>query len=197
MSSISTLLDRRTHELHRLSRERQRLVAQQQKAEDEIAGLGKALILAEKCLASQVVVKSSIEQLVTALLTAVFDEPIEFVFTEKLDAIGDVVGLSPTITRRGRAYPYSRQGGGLSNLMGFGIRLSYMLLIQQGSPVLLLDEPNINLDRDKWRRLIEFVEDLTSNIDLQILMISHTDARFATSYGFDLRNRTNRVKAVV
>jgi len=152
--------------------------------EKEAEVLGEAILLATAALKSQEDSKTHIETLVTSLMTYVMGEPLALKFEEKLSPEEEVVGLIPFLIWAETSLPYSQQGGGATNLMSFGIRLACLLLQRDLNPLLLLDEPSMNLDLDRWDRLIEFIEDLASKTGIQIIMISHTPASFTSVYKF-------------
>lgn len=156
-----------------------------------------AIALTDLCIKKQSDAKKHIEGLTSALLTYVFSEPVKFSLDPVMDSEGkNITGLTPRISIEGASRHFSKEGGGATNLMSFAIRIACLLLKPELSPVLLLDEPNVNLDHDKQERLVEFLLDLTDKKELQIISISHGVHTLPEVYRFSKSKGKTKVKRV-
>lgn len=175
---------------------KKQLTAQIEAKEQSITKYADAIALADVCIQRQADVKKHIETLASALLTHVFQEPIKFMLEQVTDSDGNLTGLTPMIVEEGVARPYAKQGGGATNLMSFAIRIACLLLKPELSPVLFLDEPNVNMDVDKQERLVEFLLDLVNHHPLQIIAVTHGQHVFQEVYRFSKTGGKTKIKKV-
>ncbi len=66
--------------------------------------------------------------------------------------------------------------------MGFAIQLAFLLIRKDLSPVMILDEPFINLDRVRWELLIEFLQDLQRDISFQLICVTNESIKFPQTF---------------
>lgn len=70
--------------------------------------------------------------------------------------------------------PISENGGGLVDLIAFGLRLACLMLIKpRPRKVLVLDEPFRFISANYRSGLTELLETLCEELDLQIIMVTH------------------------
>ena len=160
------------------------------KAQDSLADLTnritlhlEAISLCEKCLEEQSDIRKYIEEQVTALLQKVFSYSYSFQFLAILREDGvSLKGLKPQVVKDGVADDPKTYGGGVQNVVSFALRLIYLLFTKRLSKVLILDEPLLNLNEEKWVPLLEFIVDLQKHFKVQIIVITHADVEFPTTY---------------
>lgn len=125
--------------------------------------------------------QTKIEALVTRGLQTIFEDnlsfhvvqevkanrvQVQFVVRTELDG-GEIVE-TPVMDAR---------GGGLAATVGFLLRLVVLLLSGNREPhVLMLDETFAHLSADYEPRLAEFIREIVDQTDLQIVMVTHSDA---------------------
>lgn len=191
-----TKLEWRSEQLKSLKKTRAGLKAGLEDLAREVIELQDSLAVCDVCIREQVSVKSYIEELTTALLTFVFQEPIRFELTPGYDDAGNMNSLTPQIDRWGVARGYAKEGGGATNLMSFAIRIACLMLKTELSPILFLDESNLNIDKDKQERLILFLEDLASKKNLQIIAITHSDMLFPQTLRVTIKRKKAKIRVV-
>lgn len=133
----------------------------------------RAIELAGLCVTEKVRVKEDIEELATLALRAVFGDKYRFELAVEQGADGVVSGLSPTIWEWDDADSPTEFGGGVSNVASLAVRTVFVLLDRDMSPIMVLDEPNVNLDVPKWERFVAFMDDLVSGVGAQVLIVTH------------------------
>lgn len=162
--------------------------ARQEDLEDQITRTEEAITLARYCVRERAKVKDDIEQLVTSMIQSIFGPEFRFELEETFK--DDLpYGYKPLIWEDDNPDDPSDQGGGIRNITGLGIRLVFLLLLAQTpenpdglAPILLLDEPNVNLDSDKWPKWVEFMQSLQKDVDLQLVAITHSGTEFPDTF---------------
>lgn len=116
-----------------------------------------------------------IEQIVTDLITHVFGEQYRFVFDVSVER--GKPALTPLIEKNGQQVsPKDEMGGGLMDVLSLGLRMALWSLDQQTvAPVLVLDEPGKYLDRSRVPLFGEALRQLSEQLGLQIIMVTHLD----------------------
>lgn len=120
-------------------------------------------------------IQERIAGVVTAALESVFDDPYTFriVFeTKRNQTEGRLVFM-----RDGQEIdPMTGAGGGVMDVASFAIRVA-ALLLENGAvnPVLILDEPFKFVSAEYRERIGAFIERLSSEFDLQIIMVTHIE----------------------
>ena len=144
---------------------------------------GRAVELAKLCVSERGKVKDDIEALATDMLKALFGDHYSFEFQAVIDKKdGTLTGLRPLVFEYDDGDDPAEFGGGVCNITSLAIRTVFVLLKQELTPVLILDEPNTNLDAEKWDAWVAFMQDLCKDVDLQIIAVTHSDALFPTTY---------------
>jgi ABC-type glutathione transport system ATPase component len=153
--------------------------------ENQITDIQQAVDLAKLCLRERSKIKEDIEQLATLMLQAIFDDSYTFelrpVYADD-NPENALVGLKPLILENGVADEPKNYGGGARNIVGFAVQLAFLLVRKDLSPVMILDEPFINLSKTKWDKLIQFIEDLQQDIDFQLIMITHSGIQLPQTF---------------
>ena len=169
--------------LTRLSHELELEQAKLQREEEAIqAALAKKALLEE---ASQIVnsiaediqhrAHEHVSQVVTRCLQAVFtDDAYEFkiLFERKRGKTE-----ARLVFYRGdlEIDPLKAAGGGPVSVAAFGLRLACLLLSKpRKRRILCLDEPFSNLSRDYLPNLVELLEQLTIELGVQMIIVSHS-----------------------
>ena len=156
------------------------VIAKHRQEEVEILG---AITLCELCLAKQTDIKQYIEEQLTALLQAVFERPYKFYFNCVYRADGvSLKGLEPIVELGKTIAAPEEYGDGVQTIVSFALRLIFLIFSQLKEKVVVLDEPFVNLSQALWPNLIAFITDLQEFLDVQILLITHVNSEFPTTY---------------
>jgi DNA repair ATPase RecN len=141
---------------------------------------GKALedsgvILQEIAVQTQRELEFRISHLVTCALEAVFDDPYEF--RVHFDIKRGQTSVSFGFFRDGfEVDPMNGAGVGAVDVASFALRLSVLGLIGgKVDRVLILDEPFKHLSVDLQDRAGEILRDLSHEMGVQVIMITHED----------------------
>jgi len=113
-----------------------------------------------------------ISELVTLALAGVFERPYEFKveFTQRRNR----TECDMYFIRNGeRVNPTIASGGGPLNIASFALQTSIWSL-KKTRPVLFLDEPFRFLSRGLQDKAVEILKQISSKLNLQILMITHS-----------------------
>lgn len=139
--------------------------------------------------------QTTIEELVTRGLTTIFGEDISFhVVQTQRGKTPEVKFLVKSAGATGQTIETSvmdSRGGGLAAVVGFLLRLVILLLkTGRNNRVLILDESFSHVSSEYERPLAEFLKELVDKTDVQIILVTHSDAfsEFA-----DKRYRLNTV----
>jgi DNA repair exonuclease SbcCD ATPase subunit len=119
--------------------------------------------------------KSSIEELVTRCLDAVFPEnryKFNLVFEKKRDQTEARIVLTDGA---GNEYdPLRNNGGGVADVIAFALRLATLMLrVPQPAKVLVLDEPFRCVSENHRQRIADLLFSLASELGFQIIMVTH------------------------
>lgn len=158
-----------------------------------IAELASAIELCKLSLKDRTKVKEDIEQLATLMLQALFDEDHRFEFVPVHDN-EVLVGLKPQIYHFDTPNEPRKFGGGVRNVVSFAVRMLFVVLKKELSPIMILDEPFVNLDHEKWQKLIAFIEDLQRDLQIQIIMVTHSGNEFPQTFEVRKPNKISIVK---
>lgn len=125
--------------------------------------------------------QTQIEELVTRGLTSIFGENISFhVVQTQRGKTPEVKFLVKSQGAAGQTIETSvmdARGGGLAAVVGFLLRLVILLLkTGRNNRVLVLDESFSHVSAEYERPLAEFLKELVDKTDVQIIMITHSDA---------------------
>lgn len=149
------------------------------------------------CLEDEINLKDHAEDIANAFLKALFHEEATYTLAPKLSKDGVTVeGVSPMVTFNGLTLPPHGHGGGCGNCVGLAHRFLWLWLHPELTPFLFLDEPIVNSDIEKWERLEQLILDLNKDIPVGIMVITHSGARFQTTYQVTQSNGVSRVHKV-
>ena len=113
-----------------------------------------------------------LEELVSAALSIVFDEPYEF-HISRSDSL--TKSEARMLFRRNKMLvdPMDAAGGGVVDVAAFALRLGCILL-QKGTPrLLILDEPFKFVSKNYLPRVQELLHHLSSKYEFRIIMVTH------------------------
>jgi len=125
--------------------------------------------------------QTTIEQLVTRGLNAIFGDDLNLSFHVVQTQRGktpEVKFLVKSSMANGRAVEtpvMDARGGGLAAVVGFLLRLVVQLL-GKTDPVLILDESFSHVSAEFERPLAEFIKELIDKTRAQIILVTHSDA---------------------
>jgi DNA repair exonuclease SbcCD ATPase subunit len=125
--------------------------------------------------------QSQIEEMVTRGLTTIFGEDISFhVVQTQRGKTPEVKFLVKSNGAAGQTIETSvmdSRGGGLAAVVGFLLRLVILLLkTGRNNRVLVLDESFSHVSAEFERPLAEFLKELVEKTDVQIILVTHSDA---------------------
>lgn len=133
-------------------------------------------IIAEVAQAVQQHVHAQVSRIVSRCLEAVFPDPytFEIFFEEKRGKTEARLAF----VRDGIEYdPVTAAGGGVCDVAAFGLRLAALVLSRpRRRRLLVLDEPFRMISRNYAPAVRELLEDLSAELDLQIVMVTHDPA---------------------
>lgn len=120
-------------------------------------------------------VHKRVSDLVTRCLQVVFDETYEFRFD--FDRKRNKTQATPVLVRDGvEVDPMSASGGGVVDVIAFGLRLSGVLLTRPPlRRLLVLDEPFRFVSAEYRPRVRQLVELLSKETGVQVVMVTHID----------------------
>lgn len=145
---------------------------------DQLELVEESISLCNKALEQRVNLRKDIEELVTLALQEMFGEDYAFELQDVLNKDNELVGLKPMIVVGQTAHNPDDFGGGVRNIVGTMIRLSFLLIRDDIAPVQVLDEPNINLSKENWDVWYDFLKKLQEDVDFQMIVISHSGVEF-------------------
>jgi DNA repair exonuclease SbcCD ATPase subunit len=169
-----------------LAQEARRVSAARERADQAVASLGKAMeahetaqrvasLLVAVADAARDAVRLRVEHVVTLLLRAVIGPHMSFRFD--VDVKRGQVEMVPEVGYlRGGSTSWRRLndvGGGVVDLVAFGLRLSILAMSPGVRPVLIADEPFRHVSADRMPALSRVVRALADRLGMQIIVISH------------------------
>jgi len=125
--------------------------------------------------ATQKQLEFHISGLVSSALSAVWDNPYEFVleFVQKRGK----TEAELWIERDGeRMKPLDAAGGGVVDIISLALRMAFWSLTKTSRPLLLLDEPLKQLSADKQSKASDMLKSISEKLGIQILMVTHEKA---------------------
>ena len=125
----------------------------------------------------------------TRLLQHVMGESYGFVFEPRLER--GRPGLEPCILKNELAIsPRDETGGGVLDVISLGLRIAlWAVSAERHSPLFLLDEPGKFLDRSRVPALAEALEEIVSQMALQVVCVTHLDDLEALGLSYHIRQR--------
>ena len=190
INTVQAIYDREHSALKRLELSRDNI-------EDSLSIYEEAASLCEACITQSLDVKEYIEQQVTILLQQVFGEAYSFHFEPVYAENGvSLKGLRPRIQEGDVIDDPKNHGDGIRNVVSFALRLTFLILNRHISKVIVLDEPLVNLNEEKWQYIVEFLNELQTYFDIQIIIITHARAEFPTLYEVSRPSKISLVRQV-
>lgn len=151
--------------------------------EGEISTLEKVVIFLNSLGESrQNEAQTTIEELVTRGLQMIFDDSLSFHIVPVVKASANGVEFYVRSSHDGHVLEtpvLDSRGGGLAATVGFLLRVVVMLLSQRvssSSLLLVLDETFAHVSDDYLESLGQFLQELVTRTDVQILMVTHQEA---------------------
>jgi DNA repair exonuclease SbcCD ATPase subunit len=132
-------------------------------------------IIREVGLKTQQQLQYHISEITSLALGAVYDDPYQLVaeFVQRRNKTE-----CDLLFERGgeRMDPLAASGGGAVNIAAFALRVaSWSMLHPRSNNVLVLDEPFGNVSVDLLPRVSEMVQQISSKLGLQIIMVTHAE----------------------
>lgn len=114
-----------------------------------------------------------ISELVNLALTAIFDDPYEFIVEFELKR--GQTECTMLFSRDGYVFnPLDAAGGGVVDVASFALRLTCLTLIRpKPRNLLVLDEPFRFLSESLQPKAANLLKELSERLEIQILMITH------------------------
>lgn len=159
----------------RRSTAEERTAAESLRAELGLLETG-ARIVQEVAAAVQKSAHAQVSRIVSRCLESVFPDPYAFeIFFEQKRGKTEA---RLAFVRDGREYdPVSAAGGGVCDVAAFGLRLAALMLSRpRRRPFLSLDEPFRMISRNYAPAVRRLLVDLSAEMNLQILMVTHDPA---------------------
>lgn len=174
-----------------LAQEKRRLNSYQEQLSNKqslIAHLQKSIKLCELCLQEQVSIFEHIEEIENEFLR-VFDDDLQFKFETafKTDKV-TVSGYNPSISNAGNG---NRPSEGQRTVGSLGLRTQFLKL-KPISQVLILDEYLADVAPALTQQLIE----LLTELGVQVVLATHQNVAFSTTYEVTKRNKISEVKRI-
>lgn len=131
-------------------------------------------ILQEIAAGVQQSAHEQIARIVAKCLETVFDTPYGFrvVFEQKR---GKTEARLAFVRDGAERDPLTECGGGVCDVAALGLRIAALMLARPAvRRLLVLDEPLKHLSRDHAPRIRELLEQLAADLELQIIVVTHT-----------------------
>lgn len=207
LSSLETLLRQRRTRFERRLGEAKGVSTRLKETRQEIEDLSTLKEAAEEAIGvlnsfadtRQKDVLAKIEGLVTEGLQTVFGDDLSFHAVQttrgKL-ASTEFVVRSTTGGQSVETSIMDARGGGVAAVAGFLLRLILLMLRHDARPVLFLDETFAQLSAEYEPRLAEFIGELVERTNVQIVMVTHSDAFSDTAgviYRFGLKDGVSKI----
>lgn len=131
-------------------------------------------IVNEVMLSTQNQVKEFIENITTTALQVVFGNKYSFVIDYEIKRNNSEASIY--IVHDGLKLSMDEVGGGVLDIVAIGLRLALWSISKHIQPILILDEPGKHVSQDKQGVFAEMLKKISEMFNLQIIVISHTDA---------------------
>jgi len=152
-----------------------RLERTQSSIEKEITLHEEAVKLCTYVLEARTDLLVHIEDMITSMIQASFDVGYKFRIDKTYKVDGSTIsGVKFVVTfEDGEPEDVLDNGGGMQNLISFGLRLAFTLLQDELSPVIILDEPWVNLS--SIEPVVNFINELNKEVDIQVIIVTHKE----------------------
>lgn len=144
---------------------------------EEINVLKESILLARKCLDTSLESKIFIENTISTALTEVFGSPHKFILETMLGDDGSVKGLKPKIMEDGGEPddPLTSFGASSQAIVSICLKICILLLTNETSRILIMDEPLRNVDPILQDRFKCFLENICKEANFQIIMVTFSE----------------------
>lgn len=129
--------------------------------------------------AAQQAAQHQIEELVTRGLQVIFGNELSFHVVQTVKANASHVEFVIRSQYADRAVDtpvLEARGGGMAVVVAFMLRLVVLLLTPGTRKILFLDESFSHVSKEYEPRLAEFLREVTEKADVQIVLVTHSDA---------------------
>jgi len=167
-AKYNKLVSRRENYIEQLGDEERKL----RQSKQQLKRATEALQLIQKAAQeTQQQLEYHISNIVTLALTTVFDESYGFIARFIIRRNSTECDL--LLTKDGQEMsPMDAVGGGVIDIISFALRIAYWSM-KPNRPVFILDEPFRFLSVDLQERASEMIKTISSELGLQIIMVSH------------------------
>lgn len=174
MSRYRNILDRQKGQRELLRKQRTDAEVLLQGVTDRMAGLTEAReVVNNVMVATQVVIKDFIEEVVSLGLKTVFGDPYGFKVEYEIKRNKSEASLWVTKGNE-QLDPSDECGGGVVDIAAIGLRMAcWALAEEKPEPVLLLDEPGKYVSRDLMEKFGIMLKEASQLLGLQVIMVSH------------------------
>lgn len=117
-----------------------------------------------------------LEKIVTQAVSTVFNEPDDDAYEFKVNFVKrrNVLECDLLFHSDGLDLdPLDSCGFGAADIASLALRVAYWKLDEEARPSLILDEPLRNLSKDKQKLASFMIKELSKQLDLQFLVVSH------------------------
>jgi len=128
-------------------------------------------------LSAQELIHQKIDVPVTAALRTIYQDN-SLSFSTELERSADRMEVDFRFRRGDEPIPgpiLDSEGGGLVDVAGFTLRLCLFRLLGCKGPI-CLDEPFRQVDKSAWPRAIEFAQQISLGMGIQLFIVSHETA---------------------
>lgn len=207
MKNTISALEAKINKLKGVCEERERtqlsLVSSKDELELSIPILKDSISLAKKCLEESLEQRKYIEEIVSSGLSEVFGVDHQFVLEPVYGVDGSLKGLKPRLKEAGGEFddPLTSFGAGAQSIASICFKISILLLSTGTAKVLIMDEPLANVNTSLQDRFKAFIENISKETGLQIIMITHMDQPFGKVFSVEKEKkkskRISKVKEVI
>ena len=176
IEEIYTELQRRVGKREILENQRNVVIENKLKYEEEMKEFEQALILVQTVAqATQEELTYRLSFLVTSALKAVFPDPYDFKIQFEIKR-GSVEARMFFVRNKEEIDPMTSSGGGVVDVASFALRLSCLLLSKHPlRKTIILDEPFRFVSTDLQPKIGELLNELSVKLGIQFLIVSHEE----------------------
>ena len=188
LTELRSLAKSRRRDLDRQSGQAKAIVVRARHLDAEVTGLQAEVARLERVAGvlnsigeeRQESAQRQIEALVTRGLQTIFGTELSFHLVTEVKGKAAVTDFIVRTTFADGSHldtpVMDARGGGLASVVGFLLRLVVMLLSEHGRRLLILDETFAALSAEYEPRLAEFIRELVDRTNVQIILVTHSDA---------------------
>jgi len=175
LAKYHDFLVRKEAELDRIKQEHQESIKKLSGAAETIDERIRAReVINDVLVITQEQVRQFVERVVSLALSSVYGQ--NYGFELEFDIKRNQSEITPWLVKDGDRFSLKDEvGGGVCDVCSFALRLVlWSLSSPRTSPVFILDEPGRFLSRDKQPLFGEMIQQVSSMLGLQIIMVSHS-----------------------